>query len=103
MPYSRGQTPRRLQTAIIVFLLLYVGAHFTLSRLSLSILRREGQDPLIDAFYYLPCNWLTMGESDTLQIVNLVLVYFFYPIWAVDFYLLGGPDHMGYPMVEFSS
>ena len=103
MPYSRGKTQQRLQTAIIVFLMLYIGAHFTLSRLSLSILRRECQDPLTNGFYYLPCGSLTIGKSDTLQIVNLVLVYFFYPIWAVDFYLLGGPDHMGYPMVEFSS
>jgi len=87
-----------LETAIIVFLMLYIGAHFTLSRVSRYVLEKEGTG--IGGFYYLPCTAVTMGESEALQIVNVALVYFFYPIWAVDFYLLGGPVHSRYPMVE---
>lgn len=84
----------RLVRVVLCFVILYVGSYFALSRYSLEVLEGNG----VCGFYYVPCSGDTLTEYRGLEELHQALVLFYYPIWALDHYLLGGPYWAGIPM-----
>jgi len=79
---------RALGVGVAVAVLVYVLSYAALSRYSESMCHELG---LGTGFYYVPCHPVALARSERLQGLNAMLVYFYYPVWAIDHYLLDGP------------
>ena len=93
---GRGRVRRpRAWTVAAVALLVYVGSYFTLSRYSLWYNSGGG----LQGFLYVPCSPEFLNRHyDSLESVHYALVYFYYPVWAFDHYILGGSYWGHFPM-----
>lgn len=87
-PDSSAKT--RWGNAILLFVTLYVGAHFVLSRASMPLIQRDWG--ISNEFIYLPIRSNTVADHEwPLLYVHHGLRCFFYPIWKLDHSVLGGP------------
>jgi hypothetical protein len=85
---------RRFRIAVAVFLLVYVGSYFVLSRCGTAIARQYNAE----GFLYVPCSWEACDGSRTLETLHYSMVAFYFPVWSVDHYVFGGPHWSHIPM-----
>lgn len=76
----------------------YVCLYIALSRYSRGLVAKYG----IEGFYYVPADPETIARNRTLESLNEYLSVLFYPLWLVDFHLLGGPPMSVPPLMELS-
>lgn len=93
---------KRWQIAALIFLLSYVAAHFTFSRVSRAMVERDCG--ISDAFLYLPVPPnIVIEHEGPLLYVHGTLRCFFYPVWKLDHSVFGGPWPMcSLPMMDLS-
>ena len=99
LEHARRRAGRRWVVAACAVVGLYVGSYVLLSRCSLGLTREYG----MDGFYYVPCDPRAIAESKTLQGVHFALACFYYPVWAVDHFMLGGPYWSHAPDMKVSA
>jgi len=80
---------------VVVLLLLYVGSYIAVSRWSAHLVRRDWNG---FGFYYIPVRPDKIIESRTWQRVHQVGSIIYWPLWYIDFHLLGGPTIASVPM-----
>lgn len=82
------------RTKIILPLIIgmYILSYFALSRLSIYINKDYYVKQNDRGFYYVPCDEIYFKDKTMLQWSHIGLVYFYYPIWAIDYYLFNGPE-----------
>ena len=76
---------------ILSFLLgLYIVSYFVISRYSAPQWEAVGSD----VFAYSLSSPERFLDSETLQFTHIVLSYFYYPIWWIDYPIFKGPVYM---------
>ena len=81
----------------LLLLALYLVTYFTLSGVSLAYMRKHG----FNEFYYVPCDLSSLIANRKLEYVHGIGIVLFYPIWAVDHFLFGGPEFAtDVPLIE---
>ena len=91
---------KRIVYVVVAVALVYLASHMALSRYSHAMLVEEYDG---GGFYYVPCDPLVLAESETLQGLNFALLCFYYPVWMLDHYVLGGPHWAHIPAMEVDS
>lgn len=76
---------RRVLKILGVCLVLYVGSYFAISRYLWSKYRALDSN----GFYYATPRMLYLSRSG--EACHIYLYHFYWPVWAADYYLLGGP------------
>ena len=79
---------------VLIFLLIYIGSYLILSRSTLKLMKEKGRE----GFYYVPCSLDKIVENNYLKKTHIALRFFYYPIWAIDYYFFNGPDVANLPM-----
>ena len=90
---SMTATARRRRVLILIVLLLaaYVGSYFVMSRRGMRANVAIGAEGF--GFFPPAVERLSGGASEGLLVCDHVLLVIYWPVWAVDYYLLGGPYH----------
>lgn len=93
----RGRS-RKVRILVIAFaVIVYFGSYFAVSRYSLWYNSERG----LEGFLYTPVSPETVNRHhDSLGRLHCFLVYFYYPVWAFDYYILGGPYWSRWPEQE---
>jgi hypothetical protein len=82
----------RKKRILIGLVALYLCSYVMLSRYGESLANRIN----LDGFWYVPCDFVTMAESEGLQHLNALLSVVYFPLWLVDYTLFGFP-HWAWP------
>lgn len=84
--------PLKLRTTVVILvLLIYVLSYFGWSRYSRHTMRDTYGT---SGFYYIH----PAASSPYRHKLNVALSYFYYPVWAADHYLYGGPAPASEPV-----
>ena len=92
---ARVVRSRRLRIGLAAFLVFYVVSYGVLSRWGSAVASRYGAG---GSFLYVPCEWEQYDKHPSLQVVHYALVAFYWPVWCLDYYVLGGPHWSHVPM-----
>lgn len=83
---------KRTKIILLIVAGTYVLSYFALSRLSIHINRDYYANQNDRGFYYIPCDERHFKDKPILQRLHIGLVYFYYPMWTIDYYLFNGPE-----------
>ena len=78
-----------MKKKILIAVVVYIGMHIVLSRVSLLLMRTDGFRAV--SFFYIPCHVETISQSELLWSSHCVLRVLFFPVWKVD-EICGGPE-----------
>lgn len=96
---GKGSLRRKIVVVACVAALVYAASYLGLSRYSRSVMREVGGH----GFYYVPCSIDCLAKHESLQTLHYGLIVVYYPIWALDYYVLGGPPYACIPLLSLGS
>jgi hypothetical protein len=87
---------KKITKCILLVFVVYVFSYFLLSRSSMYLNKRIYPD-WDNSFFYVPCDSIHFKDNTALQCLHVGLVYFYYPVWFFDHYVLRGPNPSHFP------